>query len=225
MSLQKNLKKAAGLFFEFAPEDESQALTETPVVAAAPVAPTPVITKSVEQIVRETPGPNLDQIKVEAPVEPVIGADGVIHFESIYQLAKIQPAAFGAEQLLDLLNSLPTELPLATKRATVKVTLGAMGTSMGVTSETIVADASRKLAALAAYAKSFETQVTEYTSKAELEIISLEAQIQEKRARIEDAKSKLGSLTQACTVESDRIDDVLEFFSLDVAPSKYADPA
>ena len=31
-------------------------------------------------------------------------------------------------------------------------------------------------------------------------------------------------VTIACEQESDRLDDVLEFFSLDVAPSKYAPP-
>ena len=64
MSLQNNLKKAAGLFFEFAPEEETDTLTATPQPPVTPIAPAPVVTKSAEQIVRETPGPNLDQIKV-----------------------------------------------------------------------------------------------------------------------------------------------------------------
>ena len=45
-----------------------------------------------------------------------------------------------------------------------------------------------------------------------------------KRQAIQSARQKLAQSKQKCEVEAERLDDVLEFFSLDVAPSKYAAP-
>jgi hypothetical protein len=124
-----------------------------------------------------------------------------------------------------MLNSLPAELPLETKRQTVKVTLNAMGKTIGANPETIVADASRKLAALTSYLDNLTKQTTDFAATAELEIAALQAQIAEKRTAIEAAQQKQAQMRQACDAESHRLDDVLEFFSLDVPPSKYAPPS
>lgn len=235
------LKKAAGLFFEFDEDPNAPvAKPEEPkeewnvMTADAPAAPKSKV-KTAEQIVREQPGPNLDEIKVPAeaatptpvtpptpPAQPVIGPDGKISFEAIYALANLPTVPFTAEQILELFSSLPADLPLDSKRATIKVTLGAMAKNMGVTTEQIVADASRKLAALAAYNDSFAKQADEYSTKAQVEILTLEQQIADKRKAIEDAKAKQTTMYQSCVTESDRLDDVLEFFSLDVPPSKLA---
>jgi hypothetical protein len=237
--IRDTLKKAAGLFVDF-DQDPDAALKPKPdelkedwnvMTADAPEASKPR-PKTVEQIVREQPGPNLDEIKVQAPtptatppavpVEPVIGPDGHVNFESIYKLANLPNVAFTAEQILELFASLPAELPLESKRATIKVTLTAMAKSLGITTEQVVADASRKLAALASYNDSFTKQATDYCAKAEVEIMTLESQIAEKRKAIEEAKSKQTGMHEACVKESDRLDDVLEFFTMDVPPSKLA---
>jgi len=235
MRIGETLRKAAGLLVEI---DEPSAEAEfyktmstgpkpaprpaaTPTPAPAP-APAPS-TRTVEQVVRESPGPNLDEIKAPAAAAPtVIQADGSIDFGAIYRLATLPSSPFTAEQILDLLNSLPAELPLETKRATVKVTLTAMAQSLGVSTETILADASRKLAALAAYAQSYVQHVDEYVNKSEVEIAVLEQEISKRREAIAEAKLKQASIADACHTESDRLDDVLEFFSLDSPPSKYA---
>lgn len=221
--IQNTLKKAAGLFVEF----EEQPKPEAWNVMNAP-APTPAEPKTVEQIVQEQPGPNLDQIKVEAqpaavaPAQPVLRPDGSVNFDAIYQLAKLPVVPFTAEQILELFATLPSDLPLESKRGAIRVTLGAMAKSMGVSTEQIVTDASRKLAALAAYNDSFEKQANEFVSKAELDILGLEQQIEDRRRAITEAKTKQLTMNQSCTAEADRLDDVLEFFSLDVPPSKHA---
>ncbi len=232
--IRDTLKKAAGLFVEFA-EDPNAAASSAPkeewnVMTADTPEPERPRPKTVEQIVREQPGPNLDEIKIPAtaptppatPVAPVIGPDGAVNFDSIYKLASLPTVAFTAEQILELFASLPNELPLESKRATIKVTLSAMAKSLGITTEQIVSDASRKLAALAAYNESFTKQAVDYVAKTDVEIMTLEAQIAEKREAILNAKSKQTSMNQACTAEVDRLDDVLEFFTLDVPPSKLA---
>ena len=189
----------------------------------AEAKPAPVQTKTVEQIVRDTEGPNLDQIKVESSqVEKAVSADGKLDFGVIYKRASLPDAPFTAEQMLDMLASLPQELPLEMKRQTVKVTLGAMGKATGTSPETIVADASRKLAALSAYTDDITKQTADYVASATMEIAALQKQIDDKRKSIEGVQQKQAQVVQLCTQESDRLDDVLEFFSLDVPPSKYA---
>jgi hypothetical protein len=186
----------------------------------------PAAPRTVEQIVRESPGPNLDEIKPAATLNvPVIDASGTVNFSAIYTMANLPASPFSAEQVLELLATLPAELPIDAKRATVKVTVNAMAKATGVNADAIVADASRKLAALAAYAKSYSEQATQFMTKGDAEITALQAEIEQKKRAIEDAKTKQATMVHACTAESDRLDEVLEFFSLDVHPSKYASPA
>jgi len=230
MGLRETLRKAAGLLVELPPEEPQGAatpsggspsgeldalLTELDARSSAPA-------RTVEQIVRQSAGPNLEEITLPAGDVPPVAADGAVDFAAVYQQAGVAAAPFTAEQTLEMLASLPAELPLETKRQTVKVTLSAVGKSMGATPDTIIADASRKLAALGAYHETLSRQVGEFVATAEGEIAALQAQIEEKRRAIQESKHRLSLASQACDAESDRLDDVLEFFSLDVAPSKYA---
>ncbi len=220
MRIGETFKRAAGLFVEI---PEEQKLTDLDVLSSTPIPR--AVPRTVEDVVREQPGPNLDEIKAAVdPAQPVIDSTGAVQYSEIYRLAALPSTPLTAEQVLEILSSLPAELPLPTKRATVKVTIDAMSKSMNVTTESIVADASRKLAALAAYTKSYGDQAAEYISKSEAEISSLEAQIAARKSSIEDAKAKQQQMVAACTAESDRLDDVLEFFTLDIGPSKNAPP-
>ncbi len=252
MSLKDTLRKAAGLLVELPPEDP---VSDTPSAGTgvqdgadldkrladlnkemdrlsgkppgAPPAPSAAApqARTVEQIVRDSPGPNLDQVKVTATESAVIVmADGTMDFQALYQRSNIPAASFTAEQMLEMLSSLPAELPLDTKRQTVKATIGSMGKAIGATPETIVADTSRKLAALAAYTDSIAKQAAEFVSKAQMEIAAMQAKIEDQKKAIDRTQQKLSDVTAKCEAESDRLDDVLEFFSLDVPPSKHAEP-
>jgi hypothetical protein len=252
MSLRDTLNKVAGLLVEL-PEDADQgakprpqgaasmddldarlaatdrelsklgANPNDPKLAGAKPASAPAPAKTVEQIVRDTAGPNLDQIKVESEqVEKAMSSDGKLDFGVIYKRANLPDAPFTAEQMLEMLASLPKELPLEMKRQTVKVTLSAMGKATGTTPETIIADASRKLAALSSYTEDISKQTADYVASATMEIATLQKQIDDKKKSIESVQQKQAQVVQLCTQESDRLDDILEFFSLDVPPSKYA---
>ncbi len=228
MPLSDALKKVKG--FLIAPEEGDVPVSSTPfptppgATTPAPTpSPAPKATKTLEQIAREQPGPSLDEIKVPAtPSAPVERADGSVDFNAIYAMAGLAPTPFTAEQALEILASLPVELPMATKRATMKVTLNAMGATLGVTPETVVADASRKLTALGAFAAHFTEDATAYANKAEGEIARLEAEIAHLRERIGNAQARQVKMVEACDHEADRLDDVLEFFSLDAGSSKHA---
>ena len=226
MPLNDALKKAVGLFVEV-DHDEPASVAATPYPVSpssvAPSEPAPKATKTVEQIAREQPGPSLDEIKVPAaPTQPVERPDGSVDYGAIYAMAGLPHAAFSAEQVLEILASLPAELPLAARRATLKVTLNAMGAALGVTPETVVADASRKLTALGQYAQGFASHTAEYIQKSEAEIVRMEGEIAGRRARIEESRTRQVGIADACNAEADRLDDVLEFFSLDAGSSKHA---
>jgi hypothetical protein len=225
MPLQDARKKVSGFFVEVDPADAVHAdLTSAATPAVAPT-PVPKVTKTVEQIAREQPGPNLDEIKApETPSQPIERADGSIDFNAIYSTAGLPSAPFTAEKVLEILGSLPAELPLEAKRATMKVTLGALAGTLGVTPETVVADASRKLTALGAYAETYTQQAATSVEKAQAEIARMEAEIERRKESIEAAKSRQLRMVQACDQEADRLDDVLEFFSLDTGASKHAPP-
>ena len=235
MSLKATLRKAAGLLVELPPDeagapqdpaelDRRLAEVNKQLDKLGVDKPAPQSTKTVEQIVKDTKGPNLEEIKVpsEAAQQPLITPDGKVDFEAVYKKAGIGTPAYTAEQMLELLESLPAELPLETRRQTVKVTLNSLGKTLGATPETIVADATRKLAALDSFVDAVTKHTAEYISAAQVDIATLESKIAERRKGIEAAQQRQASASRQCTAESDRIDDLLEFFSLDVAPSKYA---
>jgi hypothetical protein len=233
MALRDALRKAAGLLVELPPERPAPPAKATAAEVNSLLAElesgtktdqrAPGSTKTVEQIVREADGPNLDQVETPTTAAaPAVAADGTADFSPVYAQSNLPAAPFTAEQMHELLKSLPPELPLETKRQTVQVTLGAMGKSIGATPETIVADASRKLAALTAYAEQLSHDTAAFVTATEQEIASLQAQIEEKRQAALAAQQKLEESQRLCDAESHRLDDVLEFFSLDVPPSKYA---
>ncbi len=218
MDIAEKLRKAAGLFV-----DIPRSADAPPRQAETDTSPVPD-TRTIEQMVRESDGPNLDEIRVSQASAPAfVTSGGAADFTGIYTQANLPIVPFTAEQMRDMLNSLPAELPLAMRRQTIKVTLGAMGKSIGATSDGIVADASRKMAALAAYAGSLSQQTKTQTAAAKAEITQLQAQIAAKQEEIAAAQTLLTEAVQHCNTESDHLDDVLEFFSLDVPPSKHAE--
>ena len=195
-------------------------------------------TATAAQLAQGGSGPNLDQIKSAAAgavnpggfvqgapaagAGPIVGSDGKLKVSVVYEAAGVSPTPFSAEQALELIQAMPADLPLEIRRQTVKATLSTIGKTLGATPQTIVADATRKAAALDAYLNAFGKKSEEFVGKVEGEIKTLEAQIAEKRKAIEVAKHRVEDLSKFCDREAERLDDVLEFFSLDVGPSKYA---
>ncbi len=241
MSLRDALRKAAGLLVEMEPEEAQEAAppaehgagstspSSTDALwaelekAGQTTAPKPMPPRTVDQIVRAAAGPNLDQIDVAAhEVPPLVQPDGSVKFAAIYEAASLPTVPFSSEQILEMFAALPADLPLEIRRQMVKVSINAMGRSIGATPENIVADASRKLAALAAYTDHLTKTTNEYVSLSQQKIALLEEQIAETRKSIEAAQLKHAKETEICVTESHRLDEVLEFFSLDVPPSNYA---
>ena len=228
------MRKAASLIVEMPPEENAVAslrssdvslddLPDLDLPANARLPGAAHQPKTIEQLVREADGPDLNEIEV-GEVPPAATAGAALDFPAIYRAAKLPESQFGAEGMLEMLRSLPAELPLQTRRATVGAMLGTLGKNMGATPQSIVADASRKLAALQSFNAFMEKKSGESVAQSEAEIADLEAQIDARKTAIQNAKSELTRVTQQCESAADRLDDVLEFFSLDEGASKHAVP-
>ena len=174
--------------------------------------PSPQV-KTVGEIARDTAGPNLEDVKIPGPVPDAVAPDGAVDLQAVYRGAELPEAPFSAEQLLEIIATLPAELPLETKRQTVRVTLNAMGKTIGATPETVVADASRKLAALAVFVEKVGDETDRLAAQTEQEIAQLSARIEEQRQAMDAAREKRAKVEQACEGESKRLHDALEFLS------------
>jgi hypothetical protein len=238
MDFREKLRKVASLVVELPPEtvthqaasghDPSDPYAAIDAQLAGEPPPLPTRPKSapsrtVEQLLEQTSGPSLSAVEQAASaIVTSTGEPQNLSFTEIYQQAGVPAAPFTAEQMLDMLSSMPASVPLEIRRQTIGVTLGAMGKAIGATPDTIVADASRKLAALASYADTVAAHTAAFTTSAEQEIAELQQEIDRKRRAIETARQNQVEVTQLCHGETDRLDDVLEFFSLDVGASKHA---
>ena len=233
MSLRDTMRKAASLIVELPPEQMPLNLkssdidlddwpdTDLPPDARLPdaaTAPVAASSQTIEQLVQKADGPNLDQIEITQVPANIMGENS-LDFAAIYAAANLPVTQFGADEILNVLSSIPAEVPLQTKRVTVKAVLGGMA-NMGASPENIVADASRKLAALEAFHGFMERKTSETMATSETQIAELESQIEARRRAIENARSELARVTQGCESEADKLDEVLEFFSLDEGVSQ-----
>ncbi len=227
MSIKNVLRRATEMFVEL-PEEQPDYSSMKTTINPGPtssVTPTPVHTQtmSVKQIVENTEGPNLDEISLtEEQAKEGLAPGGIPNFEKVYANASLPKATFGAEQALEVIASLPAELPLSVKRATVHATLAAMGKAMGVDTDSVIADASRKMAALGAFEDSLNLQSKKYIEAKAAEIQMHEAKIAELKGKIDSSSQSLKNALSLCAAENERLDDVLEFFTLDIGASKNA---
>ena len=228
MSLRDTMRKAASLIVELPPETTELNLrssdidldswpdTDLPAEAQLPGA-VAASSQTSAQLAPNADEPNLNQIEMTRQPPNAVG-EGELDFAAIYAAANLPPTQFGADEMLNVLRSMPADVPLQTKRVTVKAVLNGMA-NMGASPENIVADASRKLAALQAFEGFMERKTGETLETGASEIARLESQIEARRQLMEDAQNELARVTQECGSEADKLGEVLEFFSRDESAS------
>jgi hypothetical protein len=196
-----------------------------PHVISAPTAP-PVAPSTSGAVSQDTGAPAMTVSTGASPPVPAPSsatatpAGAKVEFGAVYETAGIRPPAFTVEKLLEMLSRLPAELSMEQKRLTVTATLDAMGKEFGATTETIIADARSKVAALTAHTEELARQTGKFVATTAAEVVALQAQIEEKRKAIEDAQHKEAEISQACQVESNRLQSILTFFGVDATPPK-----
>jgi len=161
---------------------------------------------------RLNPVPAAPEPATESDVSPV-DAGGLVNFDALYQQAKVPVVPFTAEQALDMLGRMPANVSAEARQQVITVTLAALGRSVGGTPEAIVADATRKQAALQEFRRTRGDQLVDLTSAAQAHIAELQRGIENSQGMIEKAKRQYDTLAQACQSEETRLDTVVDFFS------------
>jgi hypothetical protein len=223
MTLREKLRKAAELLVELPEEKKAEEETtgESSIrnyqkerwgAAESGLVKNRPDVKATDEV--QNNGTSQEYTATARPQEVLL--DTKVDFLTIYQQASVPDAPFTAEQMLEMISTLPPEIPLGIRRQMVYSFLKAMGKTIDATSESIAADASRKIEALTTYTGNNSRKTAEIIAVAEKEIASMQARIEEKRNAIENAQGRLAQVIQVCQLESDRLNEVLEFFNVDV---------
>lgn len=178
------------------------------------------------------PGPDIDSVSVSLPqspenkpvdelVMPKRRDDGTWDFSAIYVHSNLQSPAFTAEQAREFIASLPESLPLEVRRETVGKTLSAIAKTLSITPDVIASDAALKIATVEDFRGKIQQRFSEYEIKAQQAIVEYEKKIAETKANIELSKTRSADVMRACDAEVDKLDDVTEFFTLDIGSSKH----
>lgn len=165
------------------------------------------------------PSPAPSGLEAEGQDSPV-DADGMVRFERLYEQAGVPVVPFTAEQALDMLRNMPPGVSDDSRQQIITVTLSALGRSVGGPPEAIVADATRKQAALQAFRQTRGEGLAELASAAEAHVTELQREIAKSQAIIEQAKQQYETLSQSCQDEEARLDTVVDFFSDTPAPRR-----
>jgi len=144
----------------------------------------------------------------------LIADDGSINFDAVFIRTEVpRSSTFTAEQALNMLLSMPSDLPLRVKRLTVKATLDAVGQAVGATPADIVADAERKKGGLNQY-------IEELEARAEASRIEKEEEMDRLRTLITDIESSIKATTKkkneaivATRNRMEQFDQVVAFFA------------
>ena len=238
-------KRIASMVVEV-PEDKPAGLAES----SAPASQSRVL-RTIAQVVKAAPGPSLDEVHVPLPAAPppeavptagepapaaapptlptpsgpCINESGTVDVQAIYAKAGLPSTPFTAEQAYQMIGGLPQDLPTEMKKQTVTVMLMAMGKSLGVSPETIVTDAARKVAALHSFVEGMSKQSDFFVSKVQGEISEMEQRIAQSRLAIETAQKRISDLQAACEVEATRLNEAAEFFSSGSVPTAGQTPS
>jgi len=162
---------------------------------------------------RLTPAPPSPPSQQAGAQDAAVDADGLVSFDALYAQANVPVVPFTAEQALDMLHNMPPGVSDDSRQQIINVTLSALGRSVGGTPEAIVADATRKQAALSAFRSARGDGLADLTSAAEAHVADLQREIEKSQAVLAQAKRQYETLSRACEDESARLDTVVDFFS------------
>ena len=211
MPLDPIWKRALGAFVEL--KDPTPPPPPEPIPQAAYDELDGALTIQQRRETRQRLNPEPASVSLPADTASPVDADGLVDFETLYRQAAVPVVPFTAEQALDMLRNMPAGVSEETRQQVINVTLAALGKSVGGTPEAIVADASRKQAALQRFRQTRGDQLVELTSAADARVTELQKEIAKSQAIVEGAKRQYAQLSDNCQSEEARLDTVVDFFS------------
>ena len=159
--------------------------------------------------------------KAEGKRAPTVTPDGKLDFPGVYAIANVPGTGLTAEQALDMIRNLPAELSIDGKRQTFRQVVSAMS-SMGVSSETVLADSQHKVSALTSYSDGIKAQAAAYitaqkaeNAKRAAQITQIQAQIAQTEGMIQSADAQVALTEKVVTTEIARLNDVASFLAVD----------
>jgi hypothetical protein len=214
MALRDLARKGLGLVFVL-PEEPAQ--TDAATEAGLGEEVSALRKKSLGELMNEfesSPGaPAAAPAPVTFDAPPAAAVQGgQVDFPAIYQQAGVAPIAFTAEQTLELIQTLPADLPL----------LNTLGRALNVSKEQVALDANRKLQALAAFEEAARAQRDQSVAQMQQRVKELQEQIEQERLKAADAEAQYLAVVKQCEAEGERLDQVQEFLTLDEGPSTLA---
>jgi hypothetical protein len=157
------------------------------------------------------------------PAAPLVGANGDVSFEPIYQEAGLPSVPLTAEGFLEMVKEFG-DIPVAAQRTMVGTMLNTMSKQTpGVSSASIANDALLKIQALSTYSEGVKKQLGTFVADREKSIADAELRIANEKKAIAAANERVQTLVTWCEDEGNVLDDVLEFFSTDTGNSKHAE--
>lgn len=175
--------------------------------AAPPAAEAPAAPVAAPEPIKAAP--------VLVSLADAISDEGDLDFARVFQQYELPTASFSAEQAMNMLQSLPRDLALRTKRVTVNTTLSAIGKVVGTTPQDIVVDAARKKETLERYTEALAHEVEETTANTETEIERLQNVIAQHRETLRSLARKRTAAQEVCRGRMDMFDQVIHFFDYD----------
>lgn len=172
-----------------------------------------------------TPSTNGNVPRAEPAPEPAPDSspapfreDGTLDFAAIYRRSNIPERPFGAEFVLELLDSV-SKVPTGreVKRDMIMTNLR-HNRKNGASPEAVTADAEEKVVALTTFGNGLQERTTNYVSELQAEVEDLRKQIELRTQKIEQAEARLDQARSQCRAELKRLEAVMELLAADSAP-------
>ncbi|MBC8136562.1 MAG: hypothetical protein H8F28_11800 [Fibrella sp.] len=186
-------------------------------IGASPVAETPAGFSDAVSIEPELIAEPVPPTPVLVSLADAVSNEGDVDFARIFEQYEVPATPFSAEQAMNMLQSLPRDLALRTKRVTVNTTLSAIGKVVGATPQDIVGDAIRKKQTLEQYVESLGREVDETSANTQAEIERLQAEIAAHKDALRSLTRKRSAASEVCRSRMDLFDQVTHFFDYDEA--------
>lgn len=142
---------------------------------------------------------------------PAAAAPGTVDLAEIYRQAGLPAVPLSAERIRDMLARSPADLSAATKRQMMLEMLNTLGTPVGATIDSIIADATSKISALNNHIATAKADADRLIADAQSEIANLKKEIEEKRQEADRARREQEDTDRECRAEVKRLNDVLDF--------------
>jgi hypothetical protein len=147
--------------------------------------------------------------------EPVVGLDGSINFDRLFQEAQLPVPDLTAEQAVQILSRIPSELPLRIRRLAVKASLDILHLSGKEAGESVVFDAANKIVQITRLQETVDDEVEVQRAEIAAEIAELEAEIAQRQEVLAAAQRRADTALANCRQRAAELNKVLIFFDDD----------